>query len=210
MAVLGLLPPYTLADVKRAYHDRASRAHPDHGGSICQFRALQEAYEQAQQYLQFRSDKRSWIAGHMERYLEQQKIEELLRRFGARLGMHETDWLKKSYGDFADLTMYIEAIELSESDRGATLVDFIVERHRHLAGLKRLALVGCQLSDERVLRLSCFQVLEYLDLSRNPLTWRAARLAAIIPTLQALQLDNVRLGWWTRMKLARTLKRRRT
>ena len=32
--VLGLLPPYTMEDVKRAYRDKVKDAHPDRGGDL--------------------------------------------------------------------------------------------------------------------------------------------------------------------------------
>ena len=38
MVLLGLLPPYTLDDVKRAYLDKVRTAHPDHGGDLDDFR----------------------------------------------------------------------------------------------------------------------------------------------------------------------------
>ena len=47
MIALGLLPPYTVEDVKRAYFDRALSAHPDRGGSAEEFIKLHEAYTQA-------------------------------------------------------------------------------------------------------------------------------------------------------------------
>lgn len=44
-SVLGLSPGASLAEVKRAYRQRALLTHPDTGGDAAQFRALQHAYE---------------------------------------------------------------------------------------------------------------------------------------------------------------------
>ena len=66
---LGLLPPYTMDDVKRAYLDKVKDAHPDRGGDSATFERIQTAFEQAQAYLRFRSDRRKWIAARMEEYL---------------------------------------------------------------------------------------------------------------------------------------------
>jgi hypothetical protein len=44
---LGLEPSATLAEVKRAYRQRALLTHPDRGGSDAAFRAVQAAYEAA-------------------------------------------------------------------------------------------------------------------------------------------------------------------
>src|SRR5262245_42409254 len=55
---LGLLPPYTMDDVKRAYRDKVKDAHPDRGGSREIFDRIQRAFEEAGEYLKFRSDRR--------------------------------------------------------------------------------------------------------------------------------------------------------
>ena len=47
LAALGLRQPCTLADVKRAYRQRARATHPDAGGDAAAFITLQSAYEQA-------------------------------------------------------------------------------------------------------------------------------------------------------------------
>src|SRR5687768_6720845 len=83
MATLGLSPPYALEDVKQAYRDKARATHPDRGGSAAAFQAVQEAFEQAQAYLEFREDRRAWIAGKMDRYAAVQRALERLRRLGA-------------------------------------------------------------------------------------------------------------------------------
>jgi hypothetical protein len=46
-AVLGLTSAATDQDIKRAYRARALLVHPDRGGSVEEFRALQRAYEEA-------------------------------------------------------------------------------------------------------------------------------------------------------------------
>ncbi len=44
---LGLAPAATVAEIKRAYRQRALQAHPDRGGDAAAFRALHTAYESA-------------------------------------------------------------------------------------------------------------------------------------------------------------------
>ena len=48
--VLGLLPPYTVEDVKRAYRDKVKDAHPDRGGDRDDFDRIQKAFEEAGAY----------------------------------------------------------------------------------------------------------------------------------------------------------------
>ena len=75
---LGLLPPYSLDDVKRAYLEKVKSAHPDRGGERADFDRVQRAYEQAGEYLRFRSDRRHWIAARMEEYLAVESLRERL------------------------------------------------------------------------------------------------------------------------------------
>ena len=57
MVTLGLAPPYAAEDVKAAYLSKAKELHPDHGGTADEFHALQDAFEKAERYLEFRSDR---------------------------------------------------------------------------------------------------------------------------------------------------------
>lgn len=54
LKALGLSLPCTQADVRRAYRDRAKKLHPDRGGDIQRFLALQQHFEQSISYLQQR------------------------------------------------------------------------------------------------------------------------------------------------------------
>src|SRR5262245_40591880 len=82
MIELGLLPPYTADDVRMAYREKAKAAHPDRGGSADDFQRLHEAYEQALEYVKFRSGRRQWLANQVERYTEQEAVVAEVRRRG--------------------------------------------------------------------------------------------------------------------------------
>ena len=209
MVTLGLLPPYTLEDVKSAYHKKVQTAHPDHGGAINEFRKIREAYELAQEHLRFRSDKRAWIASRVDAYIARDELQRQLVRSGAQVVESRIDWLEKSFGDFAEFANSIEAIELRGKPVGPAVVERIVTGHQYLSGLKRLALVDCELDDGSALRLDCFQVLAELDLSGNRLTHRVVQLAERVPTLSVMRLSRTSVGWLTRWRLARRLRKRR-
>src|SRR5215475_3178229 len=93
MAVLGLLPPYELADVKAAYRDKVLVAHPDRGGDPADFLRLQQAYDQAVEYATFRRSRRAWMAAMVEPHLQQEQvIAEVLRRSLAPVGGAAPPW----------------------------------------------------------------------------------------------------------------------
>ena len=208
MAILGLLPPYTMEDVKGAYRDKAQTAHPDYGGNVAEFRRIQAAYEEAQRYVVFRSDKRAWIAAQMERYAAQEQLEQQLRELGAEVEHQEADWLQRSYGDFAQLTATIETVRLHDSPQGNRVIQLLVDNHTLVGSLKRLELVRCQLTEDAVLSLSCLQLLEQLDLRHNRLNAQVVPLAAAIPNLMEFATEGNSLGLWGRWKLARLLRQR--
>src|SRR5258707_5777866 len=74
MVYLGLLPPYTVDDVHKAYKARALAVHPDRGGSTADFLALQENYGRAQEYVRFQEGRRNWLSAQVEPDLRQQEI----------------------------------------------------------------------------------------------------------------------------------------
>jgi hypothetical protein len=208
MATLGLSPPYALEDVKQAYRDKARATHPDRGGSAAAFQAVQEAFERAQAYLEFRADRRAWIAAKMNRYAAVQRAVERLRRLGATVEVGAPRWLEQSFGDFAQLAETVSAVQLVDSPRGDELIAALVEHQGSLRELRRLELPGCQTTDDAALRLAAFQQLTTVDLSRTPATRRVAALVDEIESLRTLKLAGTNVGWWTRRRLAARLRRR--
>ncbi len=209
MVVLGLLPPYTLEDVKRAYLDKAKKVHPDRGGTVERFRQLQEAFEKARQYTEFHKDRRSWIAARMNEYIEVQNVVQRLQEYGAEVTTHSNDWLAKSLGDFAQLTEAIVAVRLVDSPAVDEMIHFMVTEPAPLTPLERLELPGCQLSDETVLQLVMFQRLQFLDLSRTPISRRAVSVAKVLPALETVVVEGTSLGWWAKYRLKSLLQRHR-
>ncbi|MCG8451195.1 MAG: hypothetical protein MI725_16630 [Pirellulales bacterium] len=209
MVLLGLGPPYALEDVKAAYLDKAKEMHPDHGGSPEEFDALHKAYEQAQQYLDFRSDRRGWIANQMQGYLGvQEVIEKLEDFFGAEVTSDAIDWLKKSFGDFAQLTENIVSIHLEGSDKADEMIRYMVEHASELGSLHQLDLPNCKVSDQAVLELEVFQQLQHLDLSGTPVTKDATWIVDAILGLESLELRGTRVGWWMKRKVRSVLQQR--
>ncbi len=209
MVRLGISPPYTIEDVKVAYRDQAKRVHPDHGGSAKEFRMLQEAFEQAQQYLSFRGDRRQWIAKQMDGYLGFRDLMEQLEELGAEATSNAKDWLEKSFGDFAQLTEAIVGIRLENSASADELIGLLVDQQSHLGELTRLELPGCQVSDEAVLKLEAFEQLRHLDLTGTSVTSEALWIVDQILGLDSLEIQGTQVGWWMRRKVGKVMRQRR-
>ncbi len=209
METLGLAPPYTAEDVKQAYFERARRVHPDRGGSAADFQRLHEAFEQAQEFVAFRGDRRGWIAEKMSAYVAVQNAIERVEQIGAQVVTRTVDWLEKSVGDFAQLTETVETVRLEDSPRGDQLLQVLVEERPALRILTAVELPGCQVSDQSLLLLSVYQELRRLDLRRTPITSEGLRIVEEIPSLQQIDLDGVAAGWWARRRVQAKLRKRR-
>jgi len=208
-AVLGLLPPYTVDDVKRAYLDKVKDAHPDRGGDRAQFDRIQRAYEQANEYLRFRADRRQWIAARMEEYLAVESLTSRLRTLGAEVDTLMLDWVRRSFGDFADLTESIIGVRMVNAANVGELVDAMVREQAVLPALKRLELPGCAVTDRLAMQLRVFKRLEHLDLSHTGITEKALAVVDFLPELVSMTIEGTNVGWWSRRRLERTLRRRR-
>jgi hypothetical protein len=208
MIALGLAPPYAIEDVKQAYRDKVKEAHPDHGGSIEAFKAVQEAFERAQAYLEFRADRRGWIAAKMGHYGALQEAIERLQRFGAEVTTHSPGWLAQSFGDFAQLTETVNTIRLVGPADGDAFIRTMLADQAALRELETLELPKCQLTDDAVLSLATFQQLKQLDLSHTTITSRALDVIDTIESLRSINLESTAVGWWPKRRALAKLHRR--
>jgi hypothetical protein len=209
MVVLGVAPPYAEEDVKQAYFAKAKELHPDHGGNAADFDALHKAFQQAQQYLEFRANSRGWIAKQMDGYLQSRQLIDQLQKLGATVESQMVDWLERSFGDFAELTDAIVGIRLENSPNAEQMIDLMIANQSALERLTRLELPGCAVTDQTAYNLTNFQQLHQLDLSGTEITAKALEIVDYLPALEAFDVANTGVGWWARRKLSSQLESRR-
>lgn len=210
MTTLGLSPPYTEQDVKQAYFQRAKELHPDQGGSAADFHRLHDAFQQAQEYVAFRGDRRGWIASRVNSYIAVQDAIEQLESIGAEVVCDATDWLVKSIGDFAQLTETVHTVHLENSPRGDELLRALADLRPALKGLSAVELPGCQVSDSHVRLLAVYQELRRIDLSRTTVTTACLTLVEAIHSIESIDLSGTRVGPMARWRVWREMKRRKS
>jgi hypothetical protein len=209
MAVLGLLPPYELADVRAAYRDKALVAHPDRGGDPADFIRLKQAYDQAVEYVTFHGSRRAWIAAHVERHLQQEEVvAEVLRRRG-RVEVERFAWMEESFGEgfplLAERLRHVYVRDMADGDR---FLAFLAD-HR-LPYLVGLDVAGSRISGEGLRRLAGYEQMRWLDVSGTDVDCPALRsLLKCLPWLEWLNVAKTHLGWWGRWRLRRARKRLR-
>ena len=209
MAVLGLLPPYELADVRAAYRDKALVAHPDRGGDPADFIRLKQAYDQAVEYVTFHGSRRAWIAAQVERHLQQEEVvAEVLRRRG-RVEVERFAWMEESFGEgfplLAERLRHVYVRDMADGDR---FLAFLADhRPRYLVGLD---VAGSRVSGEGLCRLAGYQLLRRLDVSGADVDCPALQsLLNCLASLEWLNVRKTRLGWWGRWRLRRARPRLR-
>jgi len=209
MATLGLMPPYLAEDVEKAYLAKLKQIRPDLGGDRQAFYDVQNAYMRAKEYVAFRGDRRGWIARQIDEYMAVQAIIERLEKFGATVEIAALDWLKKSFGEFAQLTEAVVGVHLQGASNGDEVLDYLINQHERLLELRRLNLAGTTVSDASIRQLSVFRRLAELDVSRTSITWQGLQVVQWLPELETVKVDDTTLNWLARRRLAAQLRHNR-
>ncbi|QDU58407.1 J domain-containing protein [Aeoliella mucimassa] len=211
MVKLGLAPPYAPDDVKHAYLSKVKEVHPDLGGDPQAFREVHEAYLQAQEFLSIKGDSLRWIGNHMEEYLESRVLASQLRELGATVQTASIDWLRRSFGDFAELTETILAVGLknAEPKTADAVLTSMTAAPAAMHRLTRLELPHCGLGDAAVDKITVFKGIERLNLTGNAISSAAAQsLVNRLPSLMELDISDTKVGWWTKRRIVATIRKR--
>jgi hypothetical protein len=202
MVTLGLLPPYSLEDVRRAYHDKSQSAHPDRGGSIDEFIALKEAFERANEYVKFRSSRAQWLAGQVERYARQEDLVSAVRRWGGEVEVEAVDWLKRSFGDdFSIVTERLVGIHCRGQADGDALLAYLGAHKSECENLRWLDVSGSKVSDLGLSHLASLSCLKRLDLGGTQITTKGLVCLDGLKELEWLNVAGTEVGWWARQTL---------
>ena len=201
MVTLGLLPPYTIEDIKQAYLEKVKTSHPDTGGEVANFLKLQIAFDQARQYVEFRASRMSWLAAHMENYVKQSLIVDEVIRNGGRVETEQVDWLKESFGeDFAQVTEGLVGIDLHDRDVDDRMIEYLVREYDLLHRLRRLDFRRTRISDLGLKCLRTFTGLRYLDIRHTQISTPALKIVSWFLKLQWLGIERSRISVWDRLR----------
>lgn len=199
MRLLGLGPPYAVADVKQAYRTRALRLHPDAGGDASQFRQLQEAYERALAYAEFRASRMTWLAAQIERYAQQESLIAELRAQGIHVETESIDWMNRSFGaDFAQVTERIVGIHMAGSATFENAIGLLVQEQSLLGSLRTLNLDHTRVGDAGIWCLQVFPNLRRLHLAGTRVTAQGLKTLRALPALEWVDLRGAGVGTWRR------------
>ncbi len=208
LVILGLMPPVTLEDVKQAYLVKAREAHPDRGGSPEDFVRVQQAFEEANEFVKFKANKLEWLASKIDAYAQQQEVVTETIERGGSAEMEETDWLRKSFGDdFGHVADKLTAVRLNGPTADDIFCILLGFRAESLKDLAMLDLAGGSLTDEGLLQLKPLTSLRHLDLRGTQVT---SKLAGEIPgwfeRLEFLGLPKGSVGMLARLGMPRRVK----
>jgi hypothetical protein len=181
--------------------------HPDRGGDPAQFVLLQKAFEEANDFVQFKAGKLEWLASKIEAYAQQQDVVTETIERGGEVEMEEADWLRKSFGeDFGHVADKLVSVRLrgpAADDVFAILLGFRADSLKDLAVLD---LAGGRLTDEGLLQLKGLASLRSLDLRGTAVGKLAAEAPTWFPHLEFLGLPTGSVGLFSRMSMPRRVK----
>lgn len=195
MVHLGLLPPYSLNDVKNAYWTKARTAHPDAGGSAEEFVRLNEAYCQAKEYVRFVGDRRHWIGELTERFIRHTQCVEALKEQGAVVELHQEDWRFETMEDFAQLTEVLVGIRWSSTAAVGEFVEILRNHPGCFSSLRLLDLASSDLCDSDSIEIEKLTSLVRLDLRRTSISNRSFERLCQLPHIEDIHVKGCRVGW---------------
>jgi hypothetical protein len=201
------MPPVTLEDVKQAYLVRAREAHPDRGGSQEQFVRVQQAFDEANEFVKFKANKLEWLASKIDAYSQQQEVVTETIERGGDVVMEEADWLRKSFGDdFGHVADKLVAVRLANERADDVFCILLGFRAESLQDLARLDLAGGTLTDEGLLQLKAIKNLRHLDLRGTQVGRLAGEIPGWFERLEFLGLPKGSLGMLARLAMPRRVK----
>lgn len=207
MVTLGLLPPYSLDDVRQAYKTKARTLHPDAGGDSSDFVRLRRAYDQALEYVDFRRSRRDWLSVLVERYVDQENFLAELQRFSPDVEIEDAGWRERSFGDFAQVANRVIGLRLNGGVVDDTVIDLLRGAADVLQSLRLLDLGHSLVTDAALNRLPLLHGLLRLDLRNTHTTGSGLACLSRLPVLESLHLGQTRVRWWSRMLLQRRYPR---
>src|SRR5262249_59117398 len=107
---------------------------------------LQEAYRQAQQYIERSLLNRDWLARHVEPYVRQQELVDEIRRRGGEPRIEKIGWAQTSLGDYAALLERICALDLHGMSDADGLFDSLTRCAEDLQAVTESDLAGSELT----------------------------------------------------------------
>jgi hypothetical protein len=204
MEALGLLPPYTVADVKKAYRDKARQVHPDGGGDADEFKALHAAYQRALDHAGFQESRRGWLGDRVERYAQRMQLTAAIEEAGGTCELERADSYLYEYGaDFADVMRQLVAVGLTGPSIVDASLDWLRQETAVLTEVRSLDLGRSRVTDDGLPLIAALQGLRSLDLRGTPVSAAGMAVLQALPQLEWVHLGGSRVGLLARRRLQR-------
>ena len=202
MQRLGLLPPYSIDDVKKAYRNLAKAAHPDGGGNPEAFAALHQDYERALSLACFHESRRHWLGERVESYTDRSQLVEQIEQAGGQAVLQEPHGYLADFGpDFAELLQELVSVHLTGSNVNDALLNSVTSQAT-FAEVRFLDLSGSAVTDDG-LKSIANSALSGLDLRGTAISARGLGSIRKLANLEWLHIGNTRIGMWSRWRLQR-------
>jgi hypothetical protein len=205
MEVLRLLPPYTIADVTRAYKEQARSLHPDAGGDPQDFKALHSAYELALDHARFQESRRTWLGTRVARYQQRQDLIAQIETAGGVCALQPIDAYVYEYGeDFADILRQLVRVRVTGPHITDASLSWLQSANPALAEVRLLDLSSTAVTDDGLQHLAALSGLRCADLRDTPVSAKGLDPLASLKELEWLHLGGTSVGALARRRLRKT------
>ena len=203
MKALGLLPPYSVADVENAYVEQVRLLQIDSDPDEQTRHELRAAYESALDFARFRESRRNWIGGHIDSYVARQATIERITELGGSYVLQEASRYLWSYGeDFAEIMCKLVQVDLTGPQISNSALDCLGDEQL-ASEVMVLVLRDSQITDAGIGSISHLQKLRCLDLRNTSISNKSFEPLCSFPHLRWLQLHGTKMGFWTLRRLRR-------
>jgi hypothetical protein len=205
MEVLRLLPPYTVADVTRAYKERAKALHPDAGGDAEAFKALQAAHELALDHARFQESRRAWLGTRVEQYQQRQDLIAQIETAGGACALQPIDAYVYEYGeDFADVLRQLVRVRMAGPHISDTSLEWLKTANATLAEIRLLDLSSAAITDDGLQHLAVLTGLRCADLRDTRISAKCLDALTSLRELEWLHLGGTSVGALARRRLRKS------
>jgi hypothetical protein len=185
---LGLSLPVTPEDVKQAFREKVKQAHPDRGGDSQQFRALQQAFDEALAFAQRNGKRLPWIGVQMPLYIAQREIVRLVESWGGTAEVQHLGWLEDTVGeDFTAIADRLVEIDLTRRNVGDRELIELASHPDGLQFLEVLRVAHTSVGDIGILKVTAASNLRYLDVRGARVSRSLRKKLADLPQMSRVE-----------------------
>jgi hypothetical protein len=205
MEVLRLLPPYTVADVTRAFEERVQEARASAGGDAGTIESLQAARDQALDHARFQESRRTWLGARVELFQQRQDLISQIETAGGVCALQPPDAYVYEYGeDFAWVLCKLISVSLTGPHVSDASLVWLRAANPALAEIRFLDLSSSRISDQSLQPMAVLSGLRCANLRDTSISAKGLDALSSLKELEWLHLGGTSVGALARRRIRKS------